>query len=437
MGFQKVLEIIASCAIMAGANRRCVEYPSPSLGSYDAVGLDGSVCFDRYGRLGAYGYGEGEKPGRTKGWHKPQAVNWNDTNWGQLQKQCVERNKERFDFTPRESDYHVTPERNIEVVTTTKTASQPTPTPGSTTAKPRKRTAVLIRTWTGYEYSKNVMQQIRSMITELSLQTGGEYEVFLMVHVKDNALPIYSDPVLYKTVIRKFVPKEFWDITILWNESMNKVWYPLLELESEYVPIDTPSSCPFFNPILTISPPPESTYRNGCLSNASPTTTPSSTTTGTTRSTRATWGITSTLPTPSMPLRARSPARASGSAMSASTSLAHTARTSPNSAHSSSRKPRTTYGAPRRYRASPHSVRRPRPSSLMATPSSGAWARTPTWSRCCPYSTRSRRTGSSATGCGAITSRRARRAAPPSSASSASASVCSTSCTLKTSAATT
>lgn len=57
------------------------------------------------------------------------------------------------------------------------------------------------------------------MVTELALQSGGEYEVFLLVHVKDDDIPIHENE-SYEQVLRDHVPEEFWNITILWNMGM-------------------------------------------------------------------------------------------------------------------------------------------------------------------------------------------------------------------------
>ena len=37
--------------------------PMPSFGSFDEIGVRQDVCFDRFGRFGAYGYGYKEKEG--------------------------------------------------------------------------------------------------------------------------------------------------------------------------------------------------------------------------------------------------------------------------------------------------------------------------------------------------------------------------------------
>lgn len=92
---------------------------------------------------------------------------------------------------------------------------------------PEARTAVLIRTYIGKTYSDNDMQTIRSLISELSLQSGGEYTIILLLHVKDGEIEIEKEDV-YQEVVEKNVPKEFWDMTVLWNIPIVSKRYPHL-----------------------------------------------------------------------------------------------------------------------------------------------------------------------------------------------------------------
>lgn len=96
------------------------------------------------------------------------------------------------------------------------------------TAKSKPRTAVLIRTTTGQKFSENDKQNIRSLITELSLKSGGEYQVFLLMHVKDRELPIFTDATAYDFVLSTYVPDEFQNMTVLYNDAIMKEKYPLI-----------------------------------------------------------------------------------------------------------------------------------------------------------------------------------------------------------------
>ncbi|KAK2804707.1 hypothetical protein FQN50_006547 [Emmonsiellopsis sp. PD_5] len=180
-------------------------FPKPMFGSHSSIGVNGEVLYDRYSRYGAYGFGENET--FVRNWAKPSKVDWDNVRWGDLQNKCVDKNAARFydeeeapNFPYNHSREHIPPER---------------------------RTALLLRTYIGKKYSENDIYVIRSLITELSLQSGGEYSVVLLLHVKDESIPIDREDV-YRETVEKNVPKEFWDITVLWNVPMVATRYPLL-----------------------------------------------------------------------------------------------------------------------------------------------------------------------------------------------------------------
>jgi hypothetical protein len=97
--------------------------------------------------------------------------------------------------------------------------------------KIKPRTAVLIRSSTGQNYSENDKENLRAMISELALRSGAEYEIFLLVQVKDDTIPIWTDPKMYKKVVQENIPKEFWNMTVLWNDAEMKELYPLIPVE--------------------------------------------------------------------------------------------------------------------------------------------------------------------------------------------------------------
>ncbi|KAK6394279.1 hypothetical protein LTR81_026320 [Elasticomyces elasticus] len=96
------------------------------------------------------------------------------------------------------------------------------------------RSAVLIRTWDTYQYQENDLQAIRPLVSELSLQSRGQYEVFLFVHVKDNSLPLWTDKNTYDDVLRTSVPREFQDMVVLWNEAKCFKEYPRVGTNEVY-----------------------------------------------------------------------------------------------------------------------------------------------------------------------------------------------------------
>jgi hypothetical protein len=197
----------------------CVEFPQPLFGSYEVLGLD-DVSFDRFGRYGAYGYGEND----TENWEPPSMVNWDDVNWAKLQLQCFEGNKHRFKL---QSSVHKS-RQSFKV--------QSPQSPGYAARIPhRERTALILRSFTDVTWMANDIYNLRSLITELSLHSGGEYEVFLLVHVKDAEFDVES-PVHGALIKEQYIPKEFHDISILFNDATLEKLYPNVSEHRYYQP---------------------------------------------------------------------------------------------------------------------------------------------------------------------------------------------------------
>ncbi|KAI0548334.1 hypothetical protein F4679DRAFT_574270 [Xylaria curta] len=187
---------------------------APLWGDYETLEIAPDRCYERFGRFGPYGYSYGPEEGGLGlskhsshvGAEKVQAmidkVDYRKVNWGTAQKRCFEKNKRRFssrDGTSEKDEDH---------------------------KKKLPRSAFVLRTWTGYEYNDIQILSIRAMINELSLKSGGEYDVHLLVHVKDDDLPIWASQEAYNKTIRENVPAEFWDITTLWSGRQLRTYYP-------------------------------------------------------------------------------------------------------------------------------------------------------------------------------------------------------------------
>lgn len=104
--------------------------------------------------------------------------------------------------------------------------------------KPLPRTAVIIRTWHDYAYDDEDLFYLRAIITELALNSGGEYEVHFLIHVKDNDLPIWSDEETYQRVVNDSLPEEFRGMGTLWTErQMSLVYGGLFESNYRDLPV--------------------------------------------------------------------------------------------------------------------------------------------------------------------------------------------------------
>ncbi|KAI0107188.1 hypothetical protein GGR51DRAFT_158942 [Nemania sp. FL0031] len=225
------------------------DFPEPLIGGYDVLGMDGDLCFERETRLGMYGFQNANDTSDA-------SIDWDKVRWGELQEKCVQKNKARFDlqgqpnpfvdsvysrkqttaFIGADSDYDLedTPkgrDHNDDLRRiSTNTNKRPISKAGSSDSKDKEsRTALLLRTYTGKDYNENDKQVIRSLITELSLRSGGLYQVYLFVHVKDNAYAIWDDEGTYQYVLQQNVPAEFRDIAVLWNDEAVQAMYPKLD----------------------------------------------------------------------------------------------------------------------------------------------------------------------------------------------------------------
>ena len=74
--------------------------PDPIYGSYDLLGMRDDICYDRYGRLGPYGYGyskkmggsgigmDGDREGIEKVWDSDDYVEYTDLKWAAATDRC-------------------------------------------------------------------------------------------------------------------------------------------------------------------------------------------------------------------------------------------------------------------------------------------------------------------------------------------------------------
>ncbi|CAL3963702.1 unnamed protein product [Diplocarpon coronariae] len=212
-------------------------FPDNVIGSYEVLGLPEDICFERYGRLGPYGYGYASKYGGTgSGQHgdadgseavwagdsDSNQVDYSKVNWGAAQKRCYQVNEERFGSkahtpsTPDTSSVNASDveQRGDEQINST--ASR----------KYLPRNAVVIRSWDDFQYREEDVLHLRAMISELSLGSGGEYDVHLLVQVKDESgSPVWADEDTYQKHLNESVPEEFRGITTLWSETQMLMLY--------------------------------------------------------------------------------------------------------------------------------------------------------------------------------------------------------------------
>lgn len=243
-------------------------FQEPQMGSFSLFDINNNLCFERETRLNSYGYKEDTKATSdsilppAKGIDdrgSPTQVQWDDINWGLLQSQCLGKNINRYLISQTPVDFG---EDNSTLANTSTAPKTKEPTnkkrvlgaimnrnKGSKNELEdhlikahlavaakfardantpfKSRTAIMLRSYSGKKWNDNDKQNVRSLITELALRSGGEYEVFILVHIRNSTIAI-EDDVDYIEALHKNVPKEFHDIAVLWNEAYVQGFYPLI-----------------------------------------------------------------------------------------------------------------------------------------------------------------------------------------------------------------
>ena len=212
-------------------------FPDPVMGSNALFGMRDDICYDRFGRLGPYGLGyglprggtgasmEGEREGADDVWKDVPEVDFRTVRWAEAQARCVAANKHRFvDLPPPRLDrFHA-----VQVKSLNKRGDLPAnsvPRGGISSNHKLPRTAVIIRTWWDLLYTPEDIVYLRSIISELSLLSGGEYVVHFLIQVKDDNAPIWSDDETYERILRESLPEEFHGMATLWSERQMSLMY--------------------------------------------------------------------------------------------------------------------------------------------------------------------------------------------------------------------
>lgn len=163
------------------------DFPAPAFGGHEIIGTNGSICFTSTSRYGAYGINDKE-------------MEWPEVRWGELQQKCLERNQHRYDAS-------------------------------GTTAGKKARQAVVLRGHERFKWRKNDLIFTRSLISELSLASGGEYEVIFMIQLNGEehanlTTADFHNETLIHDLAERYVPAEFRDLVVFFNTNVLKDLYP-------------------------------------------------------------------------------------------------------------------------------------------------------------------------------------------------------------------
>ena len=211
--------------------------PIPMFGSYNATGLASDFCLDRHARYDPYGYDEGdlEAIGGKRKSNRASKVQWDKVDWHYLQGDCLSRNQDRYkplEFVNRTTTLWVPRDEDIQDVDNTIVLPDDSPPESmsyrlwKSSRKYKQRTAIVLRTGEANEWTVDTLQYIRSMIMELSLHSGAEYEVIIVVEIQDDNAHIFDNDASYQQALNKAVPAEFQNIAILFNRQLLNKWYP-------------------------------------------------------------------------------------------------------------------------------------------------------------------------------------------------------------------
>ncbi|KAG7284987.1 hypothetical protein NEMBOFW57_009605 [Staphylotrichum longicolle] len=197
-------------------------YATPWAGNYEEIGLD-LTMMSADQRYGPYGFREDDED------YDRQKVDWNNVDWGQLQNDCFERNRHRFPLSAARFDDTRTTKprftfRHFAKIPEVRHWHE---------FEPSRRTAIVVRTWRGFDYRPEDLYYLRSLVAETALKGGGEYQVILLVDMKDYdgyENNIFASEEAYKKGLEDAgIPREFQSIALLWDNRLLESWYPEIE----------------------------------------------------------------------------------------------------------------------------------------------------------------------------------------------------------------
>ncbi|KAK0670746.1 hypothetical protein QBC41DRAFT_387767 [Cercophora samala] len=264
---------VEECFLMEGVKVPGVRYlegrpdgfPDNILGSYELLGLPEDVCFERFGRYGPYGYGysikkgglgvgeHGEREGAEDVWGAGQEVDYRKVDWAGAQRRCYEANAKRYKPLVRKeaapsgfyigdgiggSKLAVRDDKSPKVESVKPAAAGHNKTATEEEKSQEKpqgdlpRTAVVLRCWDEFQWKEEDILNLRALIAELSLASGGRYDVHLLVQVRNDARnPVWADDDAYRARINETVPEEFRGIATLWSQTqMLAVYQGIVDL---------------------------------------------------------------------------------------------------------------------------------------------------------------------------------------------------------------
>jgi hypothetical protein len=204
-------------------------------GSYESWGLNQSLCADRYSRYSAYGFLPDREKAKIQHWNgtfgsnEAAEIDWEMVDWASLQQECLQRNSLRFRVAEPSERRIIALSKSLDSDSENSSKSKPA---NDTRIVAQSRTAVILRSWIGMKYTENDLYHIRSIIMELSLYSGSEYEVILLVDCQEETLPAEDDLKAWKSFEEDHLPQELRGLAVFFNTQMLSDWYPDIDVHA-------------------------------------------------------------------------------------------------------------------------------------------------------------------------------------------------------------
>lgn len=158
-------------------------FPAPPLGSFAIYESDRIGCATRTSRWQPYATSSTN-------------LSWKIVDFAGVQEKCIGRNRHRYG--PDEA----------------------------TALIPIKRTAIVLRAWDGLHWTDDDLRSARAMLTELVLFTGGQYQLFVLLHIREPADALPGPGETVDSVNGRYVPEELVNVTEIWNYTDCQMAYP-------------------------------------------------------------------------------------------------------------------------------------------------------------------------------------------------------------------
>ncbi|CAK7267760.1 hypothetical protein SEPCBS57363_002754 [Sporothrix epigloea] len=213
--------------------------PEPLFGSHSLLGIRNDVCFDRFGRYGPYGLGYSKEEGGTglaldtenagaeHIWStKSGKIDYSNVDWASAQRRCYEANEERFVAAGRDGSLPTEYSAPGDMLSMPSQASNTTDSSGISGLTKIERTAIVMRCYAGFKWSLHSILNMRALVSELALRSGGEYDVHILLHARDTNIPIWADKQTAQEFIANNIPREFRGLVTLWSEEQMRMLYP-------------------------------------------------------------------------------------------------------------------------------------------------------------------------------------------------------------------